>query len=147
MNLFKKKEELWICFIENPEIKNHWGFLLFKLLIKGTAVNLFETKKSCRFLSLKMVKQSTLDIYFGKTTDKSTAWNLFKIKKTSGFILFKSLKDITTRDLFCWNFLWKLRLWIYFKKVRAVDISHWKSRIKVAQGIYFVERLDKRYGW
>ena len=47
------KEVLWIDLFENPEIKYHWGFILLKLLSKGTAMNLFKTKKCCEFISLK----------------------------------------------------------------------------------------------
>ena len=50
------KEDLWISFIEKAELKCHVGFILLKLLIKGTAVNLFKRKKSCVFISLKMLK-------------------------------------------------------------------------------------------
>ena len=50
------KEELWIGFIENPEINYHWGFILLQLMIKITAVNLFKSKKSCGLVSLKMLK-------------------------------------------------------------------------------------------
>ena len=49
-------EELWIYFIENAETKYYWGFTLLKLLINCTAVNLFKTKKSYGFISLKMLK-------------------------------------------------------------------------------------------
>ena len=45
------KEKLWIYFIENAEIKYHYGFILLKLLKKGTAVSLFKTKKSAGFIS------------------------------------------------------------------------------------------------
>ena len=54
--LISNKEVLRIYFIENAEIKYHWRLSLLKLLIKGTAVSLFKTKKTCAFISLKMLK-------------------------------------------------------------------------------------------
>ena len=64
------KEELWIYFIENAEIMYQWGFILLKLLIKSTALNLLKTKKVWRFVSLKMQDKVPLAIYFVETLHK-----------------------------------------------------------------------------
>ena len=67
---FEKKDVPRIYYIENAEIKYHWRFIFQKLLIKGTAVNLFGTKKSCVFISLKMLNKVPLRIYFVETPEK-----------------------------------------------------------------------------
>ena len=39
-------EELCIYFVENAEKKYKWGFILLKLLKKGTTVNFFKQKRA-----------------------------------------------------------------------------------------------------
>ena len=138
---------LWIYICENPEIKYNWGFISLKLLIKGTAVNLLQTKKSCWFISLKILKKKYhLGFLLLKLLVKSTGVNSFKVEQSYGLISLKMRKWSTIVYLFCLNYGYKVRLWIYLKQKRAVDSYHRRCWTKVPLGISFVETPDKKYG-
>ena len=100
------KDKLWIYFIKNAEIKYHWGLILLKLVLKGRAVNLDETKKSCGFISLKILKWSTTgDLFCCSSSEKVRLWIY--------------LKQRSAVDLFYWKWWNKVQLEIYFVETRG----------------------------
>ena len=111
-------------------------FVLLNLLIKSTAAVLFKTKKRSWFISLKMLKWSW-DFFLLKLEIKGTAVNLFKTRKSCGFIWLKILRKSSTGDLSCSNSWQKLRLWIYLKQRKSVDLFPWKYWNKVPLVILF----------
>ena len=89
-------------FIENAEIKYHWGFILLKLWIKWFGCELIQNKEDVwtDFIENAEIKYQCGFILL-KFLIKITAVNSFKRKKSWGFFSLKMLKSSKTRDLFC----------------------------------------------
>ena len=137
---------LWLYFIENGEITYHWGFILLKLLIKRTAVNLFETKKSCGLNSLKMLKENTTWEFFCWTPDKNDGCEFIENKEELWiyFIINDEIK-------YHYGFIW-LKLLIKDTSVNLLKTK--KSCVLISLKMlkesttwdFFCWTPDKRYG-
>ena len=91
-------------------------------------------------------KKYHLGFFFLKLLVKITGVNSFKVEQSYGLISLKMRKWSTIVYLFCLNYGYKVRLWIYLKQKRAVDSYHRRCWTKVPLGISFVETPEKKYG-
>ena len=136
-----------IYFIEYAEIQYSWDFFLLKLEIKGTAVNLFKTRKSCGFIWLKILRKSTTaDLFCSNSWQKWRLWIYFKQRKAVDLFPWKYWNKVPLVILLCWISWLKVRLRFYLKQRRGVDLFRWKCWNEVPLAIYFAEICGKKYG-